>query len=189
MLTVAYLRERFDARIYVPLALFIAGAAAGGTFSAARLGVDATFALLLLAQFRAWDDLADRHRDRRTHPERVLVRTESTAPIALFVAAVATLNIAFVLQRDATGVAPAVLLALIVTLGIWYARRDRDPATRTRTAAGDQLLLAKYAAMVLIVAGGDRLVRAPAPIFSAALALHLGACVYEAWHDPGSPLR
>jgi hypothetical protein len=188
-LLIAYLAERFHLRLYLPLAMIIAVSASGGELSgwglsAARLGTDATFALLLLAQFRAWDDLADRHRDAVTHPERILVRAASTTPIVTFCGLLAAVNIGLALRRDASGAAAVSLLTLIAALGAWYALRS----ARGRTLAGDHLLLSKYPAMVIIVAGGRVLQEAPARILGAALALHLAACVYEVWHDPASPL-
>lgn len=177
----AYLAERVSPRVFLPLALAIAGAAAGGTFHGARLGIDAGFALLLLAQFRSWDDLADRGKDAIAHPERILVRTTSMAPIVAFSGALAILNICLAVQRDASGIAVMALVALIGILGAWYALRTQ------RTAAGDILLLSKYPAMVVVVAG-DRVLTAPMQILAAALALHLAASLYEVWHDPASPL-
>jgi hypothetical protein len=180
----AYLAERFRPRTFMPLAVAIAMAASGGALSGARLGVDVAFALLLLAQFRSWDDLADRDRDARTHPERVLVRATSVAPIVAFSGALAALSICVAARRDASGVAAAVLLALIGVLSAWYSLRT---VSTVRTAAGDHLLLSKYAAMVIIVAGA-RALTAPVQILGAALALHLVVCVYEVWHDPVGPL-
>jgi hypothetical protein len=177
----AYLAERFRPRIFIPMALVIAWAASGGALSGARLGVDAAFALLLLAQFRSWDDLADRGRDARFHPERVIVRAPSIAPVVAFSGALAVLNMGLAIERDASGVAVVVLVALIGALGAWYSLRT------SRTAAGDHLLLSKYPAMVIVVAG-DRVLGAPLQILCASVALHLGVCVYEVWHDPGSPL-
>jgi hypothetical protein len=177
----AYLAERFSPRTFIPVALVIAGAASGGALSGARLGLDAAFALLLLAQFRSWDDLADRGRDAVLHPARVLVRATSIAPFVAFSGALAILNIWLAIERDASGVAAAVLVALIGALAAWYSLRRR------RTAAGDHLLLSKYPAMVIVVAG-DRVLNAPFQVLSASLALHLAVCLYELWHDPASPL-
>ena len=176
-----YLAERFSPRTFVPMAVVIAGAASGGSLSGARLGIDAAFALLLLAQFRSWDDLADRGRDAVSHPDRVLVRAISIAPIVAFSGALAILNICLAIQRDASGIAVAVLLALIAVLGAWYSHRT------VRTVAGDLLLLSKYPAMVIVVAG-ERVLSAPVQILCAAFALHLAVCFYELWHDPASPL-
>jgi hypothetical protein len=49
------------------------------------------------------------------------------------------------------------------------------------------LLLAKYPAVVLVLAG-DRLASAPVAIGLSAAAIYLAASAYEAWHDPVSPL-
>jgi hypothetical protein len=177
----AYLAERFSPRIFVPTAVAIAVAASGGALSGARFCRDTTFALLLLAQFRSWDDLADRGRDAVSHPERVLVRATSTAPIVALSGVLAILNICLAIQRDASGIAVVVLVGLIGALGAWYSFRTG------RTFAGDHLLLSKYSAMVIVVAGG-RVLETPVQILWAALAIHFAACLYEVWHDPASPL-
>jgi hypothetical protein len=177
----SYLAERFSPRTFVPLAVVIAAAASDGTRGGARLGIDAVYALLLLAQFRAWDDLADRERDALAHQTRVLVRAASIAPVVALSVALTILNLALAVRRDESGIAIAMLLALIAALAA------RQSLRTSRTAAGDLLLLAKYPAMVIIVAGA-RILHAPAPMLSAALALFLAVCLYEAWHDPASPL-
>jgi hypothetical protein len=176
-----YLSERFTIRLFVPLALVIAAAASGGAFATTSFALDAAFALLLIAQFRSWDDLADRTRDAVSHPERVVVRATSTAPLVAFSGGLAILNICLAVQRDPSGIAVSALVALIGTLGAWYSWRSG------RTAAGDHLLLGKYPAMVVIVAG-ERVLNAPAIVFAAALGIYLAVCVYEVWHDPASPL-
>ena len=73
-MVVNYLRERFRLRLFIPLALLIAAAAIVPPASWTSFAIDFAVALLLLAQFRMWDDLADRGRDRIEHPGRVLVR-------------------------------------------------------------------------------------------------------------------
>jgi hypothetical protein len=178
-LLIAYLRERFNPRLYLPLALIIALPASAP--SIASVGADVMFALLLLAQFSPWDDLADRDRDARAHPDRVLVRATSIVPIATFCSVLAAVNIGLALQRDASGIAATALIAFICTLAVWY------PVRTSRTGAGEQVLLSKYAVMVIVVAG-ERVSQAPMRIIIAALALHLVACVYEGWHDRASPL-
>ena len=180
-MVVDYLRERFRARLFVPLALVIAAAASALTGTWAGYALDAGFALLLLAQFRTWDDLADRGRDAVAHPARVLVRAATVTQVVAFCGALAVLNICVAVWRDASGIAVAVLAALDAALGAWYLART------TRTAAGDYLVLAKYPAMVVIVAGA-RLFDAPIQILCAAAVLYLLVCAYEAWHDPASPI-
>jgi len=88
----AYLAERFRPAVFAPAIARHAGLAlwaaeAGPT--AARLAGAAGLAALLLLQFRLWDDLEDRDRDRVAHPERVLV----LAPPAPFRRALAVLGL------------------------------------------------------------------------------------------------
>jgi hypothetical protein len=143
----AYLAERFSPRIFIPLAVIIAGAASGDSRSGTRL----------------------------------VVRALSIAPIVAFSGALAILNICLAVRRDPSGIAVAGLVALIGVLAAWYSLRT------VRTAAGDHLLLSKYSVMVIVVAG-ERVLDAPVRILCAALGLHLAAWLYEALHDPASPL-
>ena len=50
------------------------GSSAGSGASVMELAAATVGALLLLAQFRIWDDIADRLQDAIAHPDRVLVR-------------------------------------------------------------------------------------------------------------------
>jgi hypothetical protein len=180
MLT-AYIAERLPVRLLLPVAGVLALAAgAGGPRSIQALGADGALALVLVVQFRAWDDLADRERDRAGHPGRVLVRTASAGPVALGCLALACAAFTWIAIRDGAGVSLAVLAALNGGLAVWYARRG------PRTAAGDHVLLAKYPVMVLVIAGG-RVGAHPMRALLAAAAVYLAACVYEAWHDRAAP--
>ena len=180
-MVLAYLRERFPLTLYVPLALALAASWLPPLGGSTALG-GSLFALLLLLQFRMWDDLADRHRDAVTHPERVLVRASDVTQIIALCCALAVLNVCLAVWRDASGIAVAVLAGLDALFAAWYLARPAG-----RTVLGDQLLLAKYPAMVAIV-GGSRLATSPVPVLAAAAVIYLGACVYEAWHDRSSPL-
>ena len=182
-MVIAYLRERFPLRVYGSLAAAIALAVAtraGGWRAAAT---DAAFALALLLQFRTWDDLADRQRDARTQPQRLLVRAPDVTLVIAFCGALAVLNLCLAVWRDASGLAVAVLAALNGLFGSWYLSR---PDT-SRTAVGDHLVLAKYPAILVIVAGA-RALDAPLHAGVTATALYAAACAYEAWHDPDSGL-
>ena len=173
-----YLRERFRLRIYVPTALAVAAATAPGWTLFAR---DAGFALLLLAQFRLWDDLADRTRDAVVHPDRVLVRApDVTQPVA-FCGALAILNICIAVWRDASGLAVGTLATLDAVFAVWYLAPHRA------SALGDQMRLTKDPAFVLIVAG-ERALANPWPVAGAAVLIYAAAWAYEVWHDPGGPL-
>lgn len=180
-MVVDYLRERFRTRVFVPLALLIGAAASAPPAAWTGYALDAGFALLLLAQFRVWDDLADRGRDAVAHPTRVLVRAAAVTQVVAFCGALAVLNICLAVWHDASGIAVGVLAALDAALGAWYLARTG------RTAAGEHLLLAKYPAMIVIVAGA-RVFDAPIQVLSMASVLYLAVCAYEVLHDPASPL-
>lgn len=167
----AWLRERFTLHLFVPLAGYIGLVASGGSRS---VFADAGFALLLLAQFRLWDDLADRAADALTHPRRVLVRAPEVAPAIAFCGALAVLNICVAVWRDGSGVAVALLALLDGMLGAWYL------SSRSASAL---LPLLKYPVMLAIVVGG-RIATAPVRIAIAGAVLYGAVCAYEAWHDP-----
>ena len=105
-----------------------------------------TIALLVL-QFRLWDDLEDRDRDRVAHPERVLVRSRP-APFWRVLAGLAIGNVilaSFWSPGAAAGLA-------ILNLAFWAAYRQMRPRVSDR-AWCFILLPAKYPAFVWITAG------------------------------------
>jgi 4-hydroxybenzoate polyprenyltransferase len=83
----AWRATRLPLALYVPFALLLALAAAGGLLGSQRGLATAALAFALVAQFRLWDDLVDRERDRRVHPQRVLARTRSAASFRRFAVA------------------------------------------------------------------------------------------------------
>lgn len=179
----AYIAERLPARLVLPLAGLLALAATGGEWHSTRtLAADAGLALLLVAQFRVWDDLADRESDARAYPQRVLVTAASVTPAVLFCLGLAAASLTGMAIRD--GASSSVVIFLVVTgaLAVLYARRG------PRTTGGNHVLLAKYPAIVLITAGG-RVGTHSGGVLLAAAAVYLGACVYETWHDRTSPAR
>jgi hypothetical protein len=181
----AWFRERFTLRLFLPLAIFVGFVASGGLKS---LVVDVGFALLLLTQFRLWDDLADRTVDAVTHPHRVLVRAPEVTGAIAFCGALAVLNICLAVWRDGSGLAVAMLALLDGALSVWYLARpvvsagSKDPAY-----ARVVLPLVKYPTILAIVAAG-RLATAPVLILTAAAVLFAVVCAYETWHDPSGPL-
>jgi len=176
----AYFAERFRASFYLPLAVVIAIGSAAGHYGAAGLALDILAALLLLVEFRLWDDLADRQVDAVHHPERVLVNSSSLPFIALCTV-LAIVNLTAAALRPGATLSVSLLACLHAVLAAWYWRRTR------RTIAGDQLLLTKYPAFVVAIAG-ERAAVAPVTIAVAAIVLYAVASLYEAWHDPVSPL-
>jgi 4-hydroxybenzoate polyprenyltransferase len=176
----AYWIERFPPQVLGPAAAFIAVAGRGFAAFDPRQWAGATLtALLLLAQFRLWDDLADRERDRQTKPERVLVRVSAIGPFVAVCLALALINLtlAVVSGRGSTSVVACLLLN--AAAAAWYAWR---PARRT--LATDLVLLVKYPWFVIVIAAGSG-----AQIAVAALAVYAAACAFEYWHDAAGPLR
>ncbi|HET7216543.1 MAG TPA: hypothetical protein VFJ02_00785 [Vicinamibacterales bacterium] len=179
----AYWHERFDVRLFVPAAVAIAFASYAGAvrFDAIDAVARIVSSLALLAQFRLWDDLADRERDRREHPNRVLVRLTDITPFAATCVWLGAFNLCTAAWHG--GVANVCLLALLTAGGaIWYHSRPS-----IRSAATEMTLLAKYPLFVLILAGPP--VASVWMLGASASAVYAAACAFELWHDAASPLR
>jgi len=182
----AYLSERFKPAIFGPAATVHAAAAvwaAGTGVQAASLATTFGLAVLLLLQFRLWDDLEDRERDRRLHPSRVLVRADP-APFRYACMMLAAANLVLLVIAGSPAAAQG-LICLDVLFWIAYGpvrRRLSDRIWRF------QILLLKYPVFVGLLA-----VAAGTPIrmrlFMSAAAVYLCACAYEALHDRQIPLR
>jgi len=182
----------------VPLLLAVC-AQAGARSNPATFVMDVVLASLLFAQFRIIDDLADRPRDARIDPERVLVRTTTVRPIVIAGLILAAATAGILLLRTTVLLEPAAAsatrpsaigayLALLALLFSWYSLRGE------RTLVGDHLLLTKYPAFVWIVATSRATLPAPGLTATPQLALsmlaaYLAACVYEALHDDRSPAK
>jgi hypothetical protein len=174
-----YWRERFPMRLFLPVAIALAVPSQFLRPNPASLATGTALALLLLAQFRLWDDLKDRGRDSACHPERVLVRTNDVRMFVVVCVLLSGANLAVVALRPGAWMGLGMLGVLNLALGTFYALRT------CRSAAGDLLGLAKYPAFVSIVGAGHL-----SWVTGVVMALvFAGACIYEAWHDPTSPVR
>lgn len=175
----AYLAERFRPVVLVPaiaLHLLLAAWAAGVEPTAARLVAAAGLATVLLLQFRLWDDLEDRDRDRVTHPGRVLVGA-SPAPFRRALVALGLANLV-VLAAARSAAAVAGLAVLDVAFVAAYRLRAGVPDPVWRFG----VLLAKYPIFVGLIAaaiGAPRTLR----LALAMAAGYAAACAYEAFHD------
>jgi hypothetical protein len=146
----AYLATRFPLRLFLPVAALLAAPSLadepwpGGGLAASRVAV----ALLLVLQFRLWDDLSDVERDRLDDPGRVLCRTPSLAPFraALTAAALASAAALIALRR---AVAPALVLAAIDAAFVawygWARSRVGSPVARALVP------LVKYPALAFLL--------------------------------------
>jgi len=175
----AYRRERFHPAIFLPSITLMVALAMWASRTPPTIGVfvqaSVTMTLLVL-QFRLWDDLEDRDRDRVAHPERVLVR-HSTAPFWRLLAGLALASFGLVGVLSIAAVAGLVLL----DSAFWLIYR------RVRTRVSDatwrfRLLPDKYPAFVWITAAA---IGSPLPdrLFPCLLFMWASACTYEALHD------
>ena len=181
----AWRRERFQLRRFGPLALVLALAASAGAGRPRmeRLGRDALLALLLLLQFRLWDDLADLPRDRVDHPARVLCRAATHGRFRA--AMVGSAGASTLLLARPSGhrqpPSPAGLLgfaALNAGLFAWYAGPGRR---HSGTALGAHVVLLKYPAFVALLRGSDR--PAGAALAVACAGVYLALCAHELLGD------
>lgn len=102
--------------------------------------------VLFILAFRLWDDLADLDHDRAHHPGRVLVRSLDLRPFhAVHWGLLAATALALT-----GGARTATFLALVATMLANYRLTAGRPALRPLRVA---LVLAKYPALVLLVAG------------------------------------
>jgi 4-hydroxybenzoate polyprenyltransferase len=180
MVLLEYAHERLmRAPVLAAILLVTAGAHAGRGFStAAGLAADLTIACCLVVSFRVWDDVMDREPDRVRHPDRVLVRTRSTAVLSLAALGLATAG-AIVLFRAHGAGSLWLLVVFSSALAAWYGVRG------TRSAAGDRMLLFKYAVFTMALIGRPAVT--PRGLASA-LGVYLAVCLYEWLHDRESPV-
>jgi 4-hydroxybenzoate polyprenyltransferase len=160
----------------VVLAAIVAG---GGWPGRGPFAPDAALAVALVIAFRIFDDVMDRERDRMKHPERVVVRAGSTAPLRqagwlLAIGAMATL------WRLGSHASVALLVTYVVILSVSYAVRG------PRSAAADRILLLKYGVFTLVLM--DVAAASSMRGQVAAAAAFAAACIYEWWHDAESPV-
>lgn len=175
---IAYGRERIVRWRVAALAFLIVGLAfyveePGGALDAlARTGL----ALLLIAQFRLWDDLADRGYDSVHHPTRVLVRSRATG---WFWAAFALLAMAAAAAIGILRSGPAALQIypglMVLLAGVYH-----GPLRLPRVIRA-QLVLLKYPAFVLLLAAPGF----STPALLAGVVAYLVLSVFEWYDDPG----
>lgn len=176
----AWALERFSLWRFGPLALLLVLAATAGTGlpPIERLGRDALLALLLLLQFRLWDDLADLPRDRLAHPGRVLCRVASLRPFRAAIVGLAIASSLVLAWPRPTVVGLLGLAALNGGFFLWY----RGPGQRrSGTAFGAHVVLLKYPAFVALLRGPGR--PFDAALVLAAAAIYLALCVHELLDD------
>jgi 4-hydroxybenzoate polyprenyltransferase len=177
----AYFRERFPLAVFVPVFVLLTVAAFWSVANATglRLLVALLLGIALVVQFRLWDDLEDRERDRAAHHTRVLVNAP-VEPFRILLLLLAALSIALSAgQRGALGA------TLVLNAGGWCAYRlARHRISPNGWRFG--LLPLKYPGVVAVMALslGDVI---PVRLAIAAATTYVCASGYELLHD--SPAR
>ena len=175
----AYFRERMRPAVFGPVVLLLAFAACWSAHALNLSGFACALILmtLIVTQFRLWDDLADRERDRVTHPDRVLVRAKPISFQLLTVAlAAAGLGAAWFFGGSRPFLALASLDAVFAVL---YALVRPHLGV---TVWQYPVLLSKYPAFATVVAlsvGGPTVGRT----VGTALLIYGAAQAYEALHS------
>lgn len=172
-----YLRTRLPARRFVPLAVFLWGAAALASGQRGPLAV--LLAWGLVALFRLIDDLASAREDAVLHPERITVRAPTRWPFFALAFALFVFDLVWLAATSSDAVV-AVYVVLGVAALAWYGllrKRCRDPLLRSR------IVLLKYPVFVVLLAETERAL--PTPSFVGTLALvYLTLALHEGLHDP-----
>lgn len=166
----AWRSSRLQGARFLPLAMMIAWAAwVGSDRTQGPSVVMLVVAFSLIAQFRLWDDLVDRERDRSAHPERVLSGASDTTPFVATVCGLGAVNgIALYALND--WLALSGLLGLHGALGLWYAR------AASRGLIHDHVLLLKYPVFVMLLASPAS---NPGLLVSTSVLVYAALCAFE----------
>lgn len=144
----------------------------GGSIGPAKGSFRVALALSLIAQFRLWDDIVDRKRDRIEHPERVLARVGALWPFVAACVGLGGIN-ALLLAWGSSPTAVAGYALLCVAIGAWYR------VHAARSVLHVHVLNAKYPAFVLLLVAGPPGWAA----ILAAVALYAAICSFELIDD------
>jgi len=173
-----YRRERFPFAVFIPVSVCLtlasfAGAAPHRGLEGLVLLVALTTCILLLFQFRLWDDIADRHWDRVRHPGRVLcgpVVISSFCMLVVFCGVASAAGTLFLGRLPGFG--------LLCGAGlVWYGGFSQQSR---QSVAGRHVLLLKYPAFVWLI---GPLKRHHTGMVVAMAVVYLCAAIYELLHD------
>lgn len=172
-----YVAERLPPGQFVPLplVLLLASLVGGREIHLGGLALQLGLALSWIFQFRLWDDLHDLEQDRKQHPHRVLVGTQSLAHFRWVAGLVSLGNFVAAGFLLSWTIAFTLLLPLNLILAALY-RTGGIP--RLLHA---QIVLIKYPGFVLMLSGGIAGLSAETGI--AILLIHFTFAVYELLHD------
>jgi 4-hydroxybenzoate polyprenyltransferase len=182
-LVARYLHERYGARPFIPLALTLgfAGRIAVGARLDSPWSLPPSILLcyLLVLAFRVWDDLEDRARDQREHPERVLVRSSTRAPWFALLAGAFAISATIIVAGSDSGGRLLLLGAGCLVLFGWYRVRR---ALAAPPLIGTLVVFGKYPLIALVAA--PRATSLPIGTTTLVLlALYLVLLAYELFDD------
>lgn len=176
-----YLCTRFPVMQFVPLSVFIAaaGLAPAPPGSLSEWVLAAALALILILQFRLWDDIADRERDRALNPGRVLCQAHDIKPFlvtAMVLSVLCGVLLAWYHDQSARN---AVYLLLCTMLFVWYRLR---PALKEQGLLNSILVLFKYPVIAWLISNPAALPDTPL-LFSCLLSVYLIFILFELLDD------
>ena len=174
-----YRRERLPLRLVLTVALLLTMTAAfvSVATSLQRLASDWMLAILLVCQFRLWDDLHDVDSDRIKHPHRVLCRQTSLRQFQLAVVILFVINSTAIFASRAFNTA-IVFVATNIVFFIWYhkLRSFFPPSMNT------SFVLSKYPAFLFLLVNGSES-RQKVFLAIAMIIVFAAACAYEVIHN------
>jgi len=182
---VRYTRTRFPLWLALSLPALISTATVLGALRTHLLDPITVFilAVLLVFEFRLWDDLADRKSDQQQFPERILGRTTSLhlfhRMLGILIVVNFSLMAIFRPWWSLTG-----LFVLHLLIGLWYWARDRIPISILPHLSiwNYHVILSKYPAFVLILGAVSPRELGPS-LFIGTCVVYLALCVFEVLHD------
>lgn len=174
-----YCATRLPMGQLLPLAGFLvaAGLVSGRPLGATALTLSLVLAVTLFLQFRLFDDLADLARDRREHPDRVLVQATSLRSFHLLLLVTFLANLLLILVQSGPPQGVAVFLLLNAGACLWYGALRRQLGG---AVLGYHVVLAKYPVFVYLLSGTGP---DQGQLGLAAAAVYLSFAIYEAVHD------
>lgn len=157
----------------------MAALAGGRPVDPLRLTIAFGLACSLVYQFRLWDDISDRERDRLDHPERVLSTTTSVTSFRSLVSVAFLLNLALITVLSGPRWRLEAFMLLNGAFLLWY--RWLRQLWRNEIASS-HVVVSKYPVFVYLLSGEPS--RASGVhLLLAMLLVYFCFCVYELLHD------
>lgn len=177
---IAYRKERFSLKIYCPLALYLTIASLMGMplLKVNIMLLNAAIILLLLFQFRLWDDLHSIQEDRIIYPYRILCNVLSIKHYRFLLAILFTVSMGLIYCYSTT-IIPAVSYLLLIFFYLLLYNLDVLKEGRIY----NHLIIMKYVIVVLIVTLVHVDIIHTINIYHPLISVFLVMSIYEVIHD------